>query len=554
MDTPPQHGTAAGITGAEAVAEALRAAGVARIFGVPGGGSSLDLIAAAKARGLPFVLARHETAAVIMAATTAELSGCPGAALVTRGPGVGNAANGMAHAALDRAPVLLLADAFAEAERAYANHQYFDHAAMLAPVSKGAARVTSPGAAAGVIAAGLLHEAMAAPRGPVLLELSGAAARGPSPPLPVSGLAAGRGAAPDPAALVAARRLLAEARRPVLVAGLEAAEPEAAAALRRLAEALRCPTLVTYKAKGVVPDAHPLFAGVFTGGAAEAPVMGEADLILLLGADPVEFIPQPWRYAAPVIEVGTAPRPLAYRAPAVGLYGPLPPALEALAEGATPGRDWTEAGIAAARDAWRARLANAPRGGNRGLSPQAVVEIAQAACRRAGADPRVTVDAGAHMFPATTFWQAERPGDLLISNGLATMGFALPAGIAAALHDPARGALAFTGDGGLLMALGELATAAALGVKLTVVVFNDATLSLIDIKKESRDLPADALGWPEADFAGVMRSLGGVGLRARDEAGYAAALAEALAAPGPALVDVLVDPGSYPAQIRALRG
>ena len=66
------------------------------------------------------------------------------------------------------------------------------------------------------------------------------------------------------------------------------------------------------------------------------------------------------------------------------------------------------------------------------------------------------------MFPCTTFWQAERPGDLLISNGLATMGFALPAGIAAALHDPGRGALAFTGDGGLLMALGELATATTL--------------------------------------------------------------------------------------------
>ncbi|MBX9698133.1 MAG: hypothetical protein K2X74_01795, partial [Acetobacteraceae bacterium] len=168
--------------------------------------------------------------------------------------------------------------------------------------------------------------------------------------------------------------------------------------------------------------------------------------------------------------------------------------------------------------------------------------------------PRVAVDAGAHMFPATTFWQAARPGDLLISNGLATMGFALPAGIAAALHDPARGAIAFTGDGGLLMALGELATAATLGVKLVVVVFNDATLSLIDIKTDARDLPEGALGWPEADFAGAMTALGGLGLRVVDEAGYAAALQRALAAPGPALIDVRVDPGSYPAQIKALRG
>ena len=149
-------------TGATAVVAAMRAAGTTRIFGVPAGGSSLDLIAAAKAAGLPFVLARQETAAMIMAATTAELTGTPGAVLVTRGPGVGNAANGMAQAALDRAPVLLLADGFTEAERAFANHQFFDRAAMLAPVSKGAAKLTGPRSAAGTIAAELLGRAMAA--------------------------------------------------------------------------------------------------------------------------------------------------------------------------------------------------------------------------------------------------------------------------------------------------------------------------------------------------------------------------------------------------------
>lgn len=535
-------------TGAAAIIAALRAAGTTRLFGVPGGGSSLDLVAAARSQGLPFVLARHETAAMIMAATTAELTGAPGAVLVTRGPGVGNAANGMAQASLDRAPVLLLADGFTEAERAFANHQFFDHAAMLAPVSKAAARATGPRAAAGAMAASLLAQALAAPRGPVLLELTAAAARGESAALPAI-------AAPAPAALpdlAAARRLLAGARRPVIVAGLEAVEAAASAALQGLAGALGCPVLVTYKAKGVVADADPLFGGVFTGGEAEAPLLREADLVLLAGADPVEFIPQPWRYAAPVLDLGTAPRPLHYKAPTVAAYGPLAPMLAALAEAAGP-TGWTRAAIGAHRAAWLRALANAP-GGNRGLSPQAVVEIAQAACRRAGADPRIAVDAGAHMFPATSFWQAERPGDLLISNGLATMGFALPAGIAAAMHDPARGALAFTGDGGLLMALGELATAATLGAKLTVVVFNDATLSLIDIKKDARSLPEGALGWPEADFAGAMAAMGGLGLRAADEAGYADALDRALAAPGPALVDVRVDPGSYPAQIRALRG
>jgi len=252
--TAPQNANAA-----DAVAAALVAAGVERLFGVPGGGSSLDLVAAAHRRGLPFALARHETAAVIMAAATAELSGRPGAALVTRGPGVANAANGVAHASLDRAPVLLLADGFTGAERAFANHQWFDQAAMLAPVTKAAAKAVEPGTAAGPMAAALLAAALSAPRGPVLLELSGAAARAPAAPPPRPGVASDR-AAPDGAALETAKRLLAGAERPVLIAGLEAAAPDACAALRRLLEALGCPGLVTYKAKGVVPDAHPLFA------------------------------------------------------------------------------------------------------------------------------------------------------------------------------------------------------------------------------------------------------------------------------------------------------
>src|SRR5215213_1949583 len=207
-------------TAADAVAAALVDAGVSRLFGVPGGGSSLDLIAAAHRRGLPFALARHETAAVIMAATTAELTCRPGAALVTRGPGVANAANGVAHASLDRAPVMLVADGFTGAERAFANHQWFDHAAMLAPVLKSAAKAVEPGAAAALLAA-----AVSAPRGPALLELSGPAARAPGALPPRPGAADTSAAAPDLAALHAAMRLIAGTRRPLLVAGLEATEP-----------------------------------------------------------------------------------------------------------------------------------------------------------------------------------------------------------------------------------------------------------------------------------------------------------------------------------------
>ena len=105
------------------------------------------------------------------------------------------------------------------------------------------------------------------------------------------------------------------------------------------------------------------------------------------------------------------------------------------------------------------------------------------------------------------------------------------------------------------MALGELATSAALGERLVDVVINDAALSLLDINRGGRTPPDGALGWPRADFAAAMRAFGGLALPAATEEEYAAALDRALAAPaGPALIDVLVDPESYPAQIDALRG
>ena len=107
----------------------------------------------------------------------------------------------------------------------------------------------------------------------------------------------------------------------MLVVGLEAAEPLAAAAIRALAEALRAPVLVSYKAKGVLPDSHPLHAGIFTGGSLEAACVGAADLILTIGLDPVELILQPWRHAAPVVDVALRPHPVRYVDPVATLHG-----------------------------------------------------------------------------------------------------------------------------------------------------------------------------------------------------------------------------------------
>jgi acetolactate synthase-1/2/3 large subunit len=134
------------------------------------------------------------------------------------------------------------------------------------------------------------------------------------------------------------------------------------------------------------------------------------------------------------------------------------------------------------------------------------------------------------------------------------MGFAVPAAIAAALHDPARGALAMTGDGGLLMCLGELKTIAALGANVTVIVFNDAALSLIDIKRQQRQMPDLGLSWPAADFAAIAGGFGFETWTARTESEMRHACSAAARSPGPRLIDARIDPSGYPNQLRSLRG
>ena len=179
------------------------------------------------------------------------------------------------------------------------------------------------------------------------------------------------------------------------------------------------------------------------------------------------------------------------------------------------------------------------------MSPHDVVR----AVRRALPPETIaTVDAGAHMLVAMPLFEVDEPRRCLISSGLATMGFSLPAAIAASLTTDAP-VVCMTGDGGLGMCLAELETAARLGRDLRVVVFDDATLTLIAIKQGDGQGGDEAVRYGAVDFAAVAR---GLGLRAETVAD-AASLEAALAQPGPSLTTVQIDPSAYAAVLAATR-
>lgn len=534
------------MTLADSIARTLAEHGVKRIFGVPGGGSSLDVIDAAAKVDIEFVLCRGETAAAIMAAVTGELTGIPGVVLTGIGPGAASVVNGIAYASLERAPVIVITDTHEDGAVA-PPHQIFDQRAMFAPISKAQVRLTPTDGAQEF--QDLFALAAAEPPGPVHIDLSAKDAGSPIGEPAVTAAAEPR--AIDGDAVERAAALLSASSRPVLIVGHQCRAADRAGAANTLAASLGGPVMTTYKAKGVVSEAGPLNVGLFTGAKLDGTVLSEADLIVFCGVDPVEMIPGKWSYSAPVIvlaETGGLSWPFDAR---VEITGPVAESAARLGRHASAGTwtgTWTSDRIDALRTHIRDTAANT---GDDGRFPDSVIDaVAEAAPEGA----RLAVDAGAHMFSAMTRWPAAAPHDVMKSNGLSSMGFAVPAALASWLEQPDRPAVAITGDGGMMMCLAELSTAARLKAALTVVVLNDAALSLIDIKQQRQQRPPLGVRYPRADFATAARGMGCDAWTVGPHDPLEFALAEAFSADGPTLVDVSVNPAGYRDQLIALRG
>jgi acetolactate synthase-1/2/3 large subunit len=522
------------------IAEALAAAGADTVFGMPGGGNNLDFIGAAEAAGLRFVLAHAETPAAMMAAVYGDLTDTPAACVVTRGPGAASAVNGVANAMLDRQQLVLVTDTVSATDRVRIAHQRLDQRALFGPVTKWSATAGS-GDTAGTVEHALALT-MAEPRGPVHLDFD---------PSADSSAPIARAAAPttDTHDLARAGELLAASRRPVVLLGVGA---------RRLVEPVRSlvrdssvPVLMTYRAKGVVPDSWPNSAGLLTGATTEAPLLEAADLILMIGVDSIEFIPNAWPYTAPVVSIAAWAETSPYLTPEIELVGDPEQLVKGLAA-PWPTTTWAPDAGHAHRDGELARLRAARPDVVTGLAPQDVVARTRQA---APVGTIATVDAGAHMLPAMSLWWAEDVDETLVSSGLATMGFSVPAAIGAALARPGRRIVCFTGDGGLGMSLGELETIRRLDLPITIVVFNDSRLSLIAIKARPEGNGGEnAIGYARTDFAAVAHGYGLHGDRAATVDELDVALTAAFSRPGPTLIDARVDPTGYPAILHAIRG
>jgi acetolactate synthase I/II/III large subunit len=546
-------------TVAEAFVQHLVEAKIETVFGLPGG-ENVQVVEALRRAGIRFVLVRNESSALFMADATARLTGKPGVALTTLGPGATNAVAGVAHAYLDRTPVLLITAETPDHLLAYHTHQVVDLAALFSPITKGTFQLRADNVAD--LTPHALALTQAGRPGPVHLRLSNEEAAQPahpisqspnlsisqSPNLPIS---PANQPPPRPSDLAAARDLLARAQRPVIVAGV-GLEPEGPyGALRELAEAANAPVIVTPKAKGALPDDHPLAAGVIglmrTDPAYE--ILDEADAIVAVGFDVVELV-KPWQQPQSLVWVAPWPNADPTLAAAAELVGPLAPTLHQLADSHFAGAaEWGETRVAQLRDTLAAQSLPEPAAGR--LRPQ---QVLQALRRVAPHELAVATDVGSHKILAGLTWPALAPNRYLLSNGLSCMGYALPAAIAASLALDRQPVVALTGDAGLSMVLGELALLNELDVPVVVVVFNDSALDLIRSAQVRAQKMAYGTEFTNPDFLQIAAAYGLDAVRVTDEPACAAALQRALAAGRPSLIDALIDPVSYATTPRVVGG
>ncbi len=527
---------------ADALAERLYEAGCRHAFGMPGG-EVLTLLDAFARAGIEFVIARHENAGGYMAEGTWQRTGAPAVLLATVGPGVTNALNVAVNAAQDRVPLIVISGSIDPADQVTYNHQVLDHQQVFRPVCKGSFLLTAEAAAA--LADKAVNLALQERPGPVHIDVPISVADAPAKSAGAPRRATIERAGPAPGeGLERARHWLAEAERPLIIAGYDAVLDGSAGEVREFAARSNIPVLTTYKAKGVVAEDDPIAIGSFAlSPAADAivkPLIEAADLLLLAGYDPIEVRSgwrEPWDPARRrVVEFATRPNEHYVYQSSLSFVGHVGAGFAAL--GAAGGDYWPDGLPGTVRERLRGAL-----GRNEAWGPGAVFDEVR---KRIPRDAVATLDTGAHRIVGAQVWECYEPRTLLQSVGLGSMGCALPLGIGVKLAEPARAVLAMTGDGGLLMTLGELATLCDYEVALVVIVFVDRSLALIELKQRARGLANAGVDFPgKYDYVRLAEAFGGNGYRVADRAALRDALGEALDARRFSLIACEIDRGAY---------
>lgn len=525
--------------------ECLEAEGVRYVFGIPGE-ETLDLNESLHDSSIAFVPVRHEQGGAYMADMYGRLTGRAGVCLGTLGPGATNLVTAVADAYLDRAPLVALTGQAGVERMHKESHQYIDLVQVLRPVVKWNARVTSPEIVPEVVRKAFKLAESEKP-GSTHLELPEDVMGEPAPPPDdVAGsrpLPREHPVRVEPRArdLLRAAELIREARRPVALAGNGVVRGGASPALREFARATGVRIAETFMAKGVVDADSPAALGTVGLQAKDYALAGfeEADLVIAIGYDLVEHAPKHWnpRRDKRIVVIDTVPAEIdANFVPDVELIGDIYGVLARLADecrdalhpgGSSDLRDLVAGQLEAAAtdDAFPAHPA------------RALLEIRRALRR----DDLLISDVGLHKLWIGRVFPAHEPKTVLIANGLAGMGFAVPSAIGAKLVHPDRHVVTVSGDGGFLMNCQELETATRLRTPFVNVVWENRQYGSIVWKQEQKFGRHFGTDFTNPDFVKLAESFGLPAWRAESVDDFATRLRHALTLDVPSLIVLPID-------------
>jgi acetolactate synthase-1/2/3 large subunit len=522
----------------------LEEEGIEYIFGVPGEENADFVMSLQNSAKIKFVLTRHEQGAAFMAESYGRLTGNPAGCLATLGPGATNLITGVANSNMDRAPMLVLTGQGSTNRLHKESHQIMDVVAMFEPVTKWAVTILNPQTIPEIVRKAVRIARTEKP-GAVHLELPEDIAKAETSSQPMMPRRFRRSVADDKIVDTAFQKIL-QAKRPVIIAGNGCIRKRASKQLRLFCDSTGIGVINTFMAKGAVDmDAdYCLYTIGLSSRDHVSRSIEDADLIIALGFDMVEYHPRLWNPdgSKTIIHADFLAAEIdAHYHPEIELIGDLAHTLwmlnERLAQSPQPRFDLAgqhESRLRMAADFAEYRDDHAADT----LRPQKVLWDTRQVM---GADDILLSDVGAHKMWIARYYQCHQPNTCLIPNGFCSMGFALPGAIAASLVYPNRKVLAISGDAGFLMNSQEMETATRLASNIVVMVWEDNAYGLIAWKQENEFGRHTDLEFGNPDWLQLARAFGWHGHRATNGADFAQVLGDAFAETGPSLVVVPID-------------
>ncbi len=524
---------------AEIVVDALEKLGIQYVFGYPGGQNARFLEAMYGSK-VEFLLVTHEACAGFMADVYGRLTKKPGACLSTLGPGATNMTTGVGNAYLDRVPLLAFTAQMGKFWKGRTVQMHIDHQKLYAPITKWSTELKTGQVYPTIKKAAEI--ALTEQPGPVHLdfpedmaeELSAEEVKDFSvnpPPSPS-----------DEHMLRKVEDLLSQAKYPLVAVGLTMNRIGATKELREFVNKHRLPVVTTLMAKGQISEEGSQLVGVV--GRARRDIVAEyykpADLVIAIGYDPVEFNYEDWlRKDLALIHIDTVPADIHSDYKLAGeIVGDIGQTLKALLKLPPLPHKWD---LEALRQ-HRQKLYRALTPPQANFSPHHVLLAMREILPN---DGLLVADVGAHTHLIGQLWDARGPGNFLVSNGWSSMGFGIPAAIAAKLILRDRPVVACVGDGGFLMMVGEINTAVRLKIPVVFVILRDSFLSLIKVKQRRKEYHQYGVDLFGSTYSASNNFFGAPVISVQDEEEFRATFQKSLKGDGPLVIEAIVDPSEY---------